>query len=323
MRIVTAAIIEKDGLFLAAKRKKGLHLEGYWELPGGKLEEGELPEECLQRELFEEFGISSEVKQLLGESPFEHNNTPYNLLGYLTKHTGGTFELRDHDEIRWLPVSRLKTLKWAPADIPLVDKLIEEQIYKKNISYYNNHAQEYVDETMTLDMTDIQKKFLTFVPNHGHILDLGCGSGRDSKAFIHQGFQVTAMDASPSIATITSRFLNQEVKILRAEDINTSKQYDGIWASATLLHIPKIAMVPTIAKVAEALKPNGILYFSIKQGAKERWDSKNRFFNDCTSDELWNILNNTDQLYKTEISEETSILRDQPQTWINVFSFKR
>lgn len=120
---VTAAIIEKDGLYLAARRRKGLHLAGFWEFPGGKLEQGERPEACLQRELYEELGIQAEICRLIGESVYEYPEKKIRLLGFLTRHTGGSFFLTDHDEIRWLPPDKLSALQWAPADIPLVELL--------------------------------------------------------------------------------------------------------------------------------------------------------------------------------------------------------
>ncbi len=123
MITVTAAIIVKDGLILAARRKVGLHLAGFWEFPGGKLEEGEQPEECLQRELFEEFSIEAEIGSFVGESVYKYHEKTIRLLGFLTTHTGGEFTLTDHDEIQWLTITQLPRLQWAPADIPLVEIL--------------------------------------------------------------------------------------------------------------------------------------------------------------------------------------------------------
>lgn len=117
---VAAAIIIKDGLILAARKKAGLHLAGYWEFPGGKIEPGETPEGCLCRELREEFGVRCEIGPFLGESTYDYGNTVISLLGYYATHKEGLFCLTDHDEIRWLFPSELADLRWAPADIPLV-----------------------------------------------------------------------------------------------------------------------------------------------------------------------------------------------------------
>jgi len=120
---VTAAIIEKDSRILAVRKRPGLHLGGYWEFPGGKLESNETPEECLQRELFEELGIQCEIGVFLAESIHDYGNRVIRLLGFHVRHTSGEFHLTDHDAIRWLTVDELFTLQWAPADIPLVEAL--------------------------------------------------------------------------------------------------------------------------------------------------------------------------------------------------------
>jgi 8-oxo-dGTP diphosphatase len=122
---VTAAIIEKNGLILTAQRGVKVHLGGYWEFPGGKIERGETPEECLKRELAEEFSIQCKIGSFLTESIYDYGHKVIQLLGYRAYHIDGNFQLTDHDKICWLPVERLFTLKWAPADIPLVTKLQE------------------------------------------------------------------------------------------------------------------------------------------------------------------------------------------------------
>lgn len=120
---VTAAIIELNGFILAARRKPGSHLAGYWEFPGGKTEKDETNEECLARELLEEFGVTCIIGDFFGESTHDYGMKIIRLLGYRVQHLSGTFQCRDHDQILWLPVHKLSSLKWAPADIPLVEKL--------------------------------------------------------------------------------------------------------------------------------------------------------------------------------------------------------
>ncbi|MDK9705895.1 MAG: (deoxy)nucleoside triphosphate pyrophosphohydrolase [Desulforhopalus sp.] len=131
---VAAGIIVKNGCVLAARRRPGLHLAGYWEFPGGKVEPGETPQQCLRRELLEEFGIYCEVSAFLGESIHDYGSKVVRLLGFLTVHTGGTFLLRDHDQIIWLSPEELPHLCWAPADIPLV-KLLIKQLAKEALGH--------------------------------------------------------------------------------------------------------------------------------------------------------------------------------------------
>ena len=121
---VTAAIIQRKGQILAARRKEGFHMAGYWEFPGGKIEFGETPEECLQRELKEELNIETRIGPFFEESCFDYGTKQIRLLSYFVDYISGTFTLNDHDEIRWLHVHQLFTLQWAPADIALVEKLV-------------------------------------------------------------------------------------------------------------------------------------------------------------------------------------------------------
>jgi len=130
MITVSAAIIEKDGLILAARRKPGSHMAGHWEFPGGKLEPGETVEECLKRELWEEFGIRCSIGAYLAESVYDYGTKVIRLLGYRVRHLSGTFQCRDHDRLVWLPVHQLDSLTWAPADIPLVTTLQEESRFQ-------------------------------------------------------------------------------------------------------------------------------------------------------------------------------------------------
>jgi len=117
---VTAAIVVKDNRILAARRRAGMRLEGLWEFPGGKLEAGETPQQCLARELAEEFGIETSIGRCVGESVHDDGVLTVRLLAYQVTHVSGDFSLTDHDKMKWLTRDTLYTVQWAPADIPLV-----------------------------------------------------------------------------------------------------------------------------------------------------------------------------------------------------------
>lgn len=120
---VTAAIFTHEGRILAARRKKGKHLAGFWEFPGGKIEPGETPEQCLTRELFEELGIRVAVTDFVCESIYAYADKTVRLLGYRAVYLSGDFQLHDHDQIRWLTVDTLMSVEWAAADVPIVEEL--------------------------------------------------------------------------------------------------------------------------------------------------------------------------------------------------------
>lgn len=124
---VTAAIIERDGKFLIAKRKKGKHLENKWEFPGGKIEQKETPEECLARELKEEFGIIAEITDFIAESTFDYGDRKIKLLGYRAKYISGEFRLNAHDDMKWIFANEFIGFDFAEADLPLIEKILASQ----------------------------------------------------------------------------------------------------------------------------------------------------------------------------------------------------
>jgi len=124
---VTAAVIENDGNILIAKRKRGGRLGGKWEFPGGKLEKGETPEQCLKRELLEELGLVTEIGELICKN--EHSYTPewtIKLMAYRATIISGIFNLNDHEEIKWVKPADLANYDFPEADKPIVEKLMKE-----------------------------------------------------------------------------------------------------------------------------------------------------------------------------------------------------
>ncbi len=121
MKQVTAAVIEKDGKILIAQRRAGDALGGKWEFPGGKLEPGETPEQCLARELREEFQIEASIGAFICASRFEYKHAHIELLAYRAAHVSGEFRLNDHDAIKWVPPAELSSYDFSSADIPVVE----------------------------------------------------------------------------------------------------------------------------------------------------------------------------------------------------------
>ena len=129
MKKVTAAILIKDGLFLIAKRKNSDKLANKWEFPGGKIENGETAEECLKREIEEEFKINVRVGDFFGESIYHYPHAEIQLLAYWTYWEGGNIESTAHEEYKWVSSDELDYYDFAPADIPFVRRLKEISTY--------------------------------------------------------------------------------------------------------------------------------------------------------------------------------------------------
>lgn len=123
---VVAAILFKDNKVLIAQRADDDPLAGYWEFPGGKIEEGESPEESLNREMKEEFCITIEVEEFFESSLFTYEKGTIRLLGYFCRWVAGELLPQVHNNYAWAEINELANYTFAPADRPLVAKLSSE-----------------------------------------------------------------------------------------------------------------------------------------------------------------------------------------------------
>ena len=128
MKKVTAAILIKDGKILIAKRKADDRQANKWEFPGGTVERNETPQACLKRELQEEFGINVSVGRILGESIYHYDHGSIKLLAYRAHWESGQIVLNDHADYRWVSARALVEYDFAPADIPFVEKLQNQEL---------------------------------------------------------------------------------------------------------------------------------------------------------------------------------------------------
>lgn len=136
----------------------------------------------------------------------------------------------------------------------------------KTIDYYNKNAQGFYDRTINLDLLKSYKTFLGYLPHQAYILDAGCGVGRDAKYFLNHGYAVAAFDASKEMVRITSEIAGLDVQHMVFQDMNFNQQFDGIWAQASLLHIPYSQTRMIYQKIHQSLKPKGVFYASYKYG---------------------------------------------------------
>ena len=134
------------------------------------------------------------------------------------------------------------------------------------LNYYESEYGTFMSETIEADTKDLRNRFLKNVPDGGTILDLGCGSGRDTKAFLDAGCRVSAIDGSAEICREASIFTGIDVRCLDFFDIPDNESYDGIWACASVLHVEKSRIPDLIRKLYKNLNRNGVLYLSFKYG---------------------------------------------------------
>tara|TARA_A100001015_G_C14991946_1_gene714369 strand:+ start:887 stop:1465 length:579 start_codon:yes stop_codon:yes gene_type:complete len=146
-----------------------------------------------------------------------------------------------------------------------------------SIEYYNNNADRFYQDTLKLDMENIYENFLKYIPKGGKILDAGCGSGRDIKAFTNYGYQVEAFDASSEMVKRACAYTKQKVYLLNFNEVDWINKFDGIWACASLLHVEEDDFKGIGKRLYNALKANSPFYLSFKYGYKNYYKDS-RFF---------------------------------------------
>lgn len=134
------------------------------------------------------------------------------------------------------------------------------------LEYYDKNTNDFVSTTKDVDISELHDRFLSLLPENACILDLGCGSGRDSKAFLDRGYSVRSVDGSYEMCRSASQLTGQRVLCMMFDELAAESEFDGIWACASLLHVPGSEMTAILRKVTRTLKPGGIFYASFKYG---------------------------------------------------------
>lgn len=188
----------------------------------------------------------------------------------------------------------------------------------KTLNYYNKCAEAYNEITFNIDFENKQNMLLKYLAPGDHILDLGCGSGRDSKDFIKKGYKVTAVDGSEELCKIASKNIGQEVMCQMFHELDTTNKYDAIWACASLLHLSTDELIKTISHVESTLKNEGYFYASFKYGDFEG-ERDERFFNDFTEESFNTLLEIFPQLMIQEIVITEDVVPGREHVkWLNV-----
>ena len=188
-------------------------------------------------------------------------------------------------------------------------------------NYYNHHAKEIIENTVNVNMSSLYQRFISYLPEHSKVLDAGCGSGRDSLAFMEMGYSVDAFDASFEMVKFASRLTGILVKQHTFDQLQEVNTYDGIWCCASLLHVPRNNLVASMQKIAEALKNNGIWYVSFKYGENER-EKDGRHFTDLTENSLDELVNEITGIKVQEIWTTADKRTDNTVQWVNALLSK-
>ncbi len=191
-------------------------------------------------------------------------------------------------------------------------------MHETTLSYYESHAHRFFEDTRNVDMTSLYGPFLSLLPEGGRVLDAGCGSGRDSLAFLERGYEVTALDASGAMAELASRYIGRPVLRLSFDEVGFEDRFDGVWACASLLHVPRRRMPEVLGCLARSLKPGGVMYASFRYGDGESV-REGRLFNDYREGTLRLALRTCPDLEPVALWHTHDLRPGRSDTiWLNV-----
>ena len=194
---------------------------------------------------------------------------------------------------------------------------------KDSVNYYETHAEDFTASTINVDMSKLYAEFETYLKPGCRILDLGCGSGRDSRYFVEKGYDVVAVDPSPTMCKKTKDFARVTTYTLKAEELPFEDEFDAVWACASLLHVSRKNQESVLQKICRALRQDGILYCSWKYGNQERLEN-GRSFTDLNDKELNQILLELPGLKPIKSWLTIDVRPNRPeQKWFNVLLRKR
>lgn len=156
-------------------------------------------------------------------------------------------------------------------------------------SFYADNASVYAARERNLPRNRLDA-FLTALPAGASILELGCGAGQDAAYMLSRGFDITPTDGSAELANEAEKLIGRPVRIMRFETLDASSAFDGIWAEASLLHVPRSDLANILDRIRRALKDGGIFHSSFKAGDAEGHDTLGRYYNYPSAEWLTALL---------------------------------
>jgi SAM-dependent methyltransferase len=149
---------------------------------------------------------------------------------------------------------------------------------EETLQFYRGNAEAYAGREITSRKARLTA-FLARLPPGASILELGCGAGGDTAEMLARGFDVRATDGSPEMTAVASKRLGRTVATLLFQELDEVEAYDGVWANACLLHVPRPELADVLARIWRALKPAGYFFASYKEGDADGRDTLNRYYN--------------------------------------------
>ncbi len=182
--------------------------------------------------------------------------------------------------------------------------------------YYQQNAQDYFSSTAFLDTSPLYDHFIPLLPDNAHLLDAGCGSGRDTKAFLKRGYRVTAFDACHELVALATKHTGIAVQYSTFTEFTSTTLFDGIWACASLLHVPHKEMINTLCHLGQLLKAGSYFYCSFKTSGPEQTEDGRRFTHFNLGEMKTLLISTPFSLFHGWLTED--VRNDSQQQWLNV-----
>jgi SAM-dependent methyltransferase len=173
-----------------------------------------------------------------------------------------------------------------------------------------------------MDMESLYQPFLELIPACGRILDAGCGSGRDTKAFLERGYDVTAIDASSKMVESAAQLTGVTVEQVCFQELEYEAEFHGVWACASLLHVPRSELDDVLERIQLALRPGGVCFMSFKLGEEERLHGDRRF-TDFTAQSLDSCLAGHLDFHVIRVWISDDVRPERNDQWVNALVGKR
>jgi SAM-dependent methyltransferase len=199
----------------------------------------------------------------------------------------------------------------------------EDDPRESTMAFYEAHAHDYFNRTVSADLGSIYKRFLRYMKPGGRILDVGSGSGRDLKAFRACGYDLVGIDASPTLAKLASDFSGATCLPMRFEDLRFDDTFDAAWACASLLHIPKEKLPSVLRQIYNILAFDGILFVSVQLGKGEKLLPDGRFFAYYTQKEFARYLDRSGFFIDQSWKSKDSLRSQRPISWLNIIAHRK
>lgn len=185
-----------------------------------------------------------------------------------------------------------------------------------SVEFYEQNAEDFFRRSVDSDMAAGWQAFAALLPPAARVLDAGCGSGRDALALTRMGFDVTAMEASPKLAALARAHTGLPVQVLTFDQVEWRDAFDGVWACASLLHVPRAELPAAVRRLRDALRPGGVIWMSFKYGAQER-QVAGRHFTDLDEAGLAALVAETGGLELLSIETSHDVRDDRPgERWV-------